>query len=146
MALAHGIDGFALNIGSDDWQAARVADAYAAALGTKFQLFISFDMAYRFHFRFVVILSLTPFPYRIIPCGSHTDVERIQKYITDYRLHPNQMRFNDRIVVSTFAGESCRFGTNDLNQGWLETIKSEDTPPVLPLTSLTLLITLNIVF
>jgi glucan endo-1,3-alpha-glucosidase len=48
LALAHGIDGFALNIGSDDWQEARVADAYAAAQGTKFQLFISFDMAYSF--------------------------------------------------------------------------------------------------
>ena len=45
LALAHGIDGFALNVGSDDWQATRVADAYNAARETKFQLFISFDMA-----------------------------------------------------------------------------------------------------
>ena len=139
--MAHGIDGFALNIGSDDWQAARVADAYAAALGTKFQLFISFDMAYHFHFRSMVILCLTPFPHRIIPCGSRADAERIRKYITDYQLHPNQMKFNDRVVVSTFAGESCRFGTNSLNQGWSETLKSGDMPPVVPLTPHSLLTT-----
>jgi len=143
LALAHGIDGFVLNIGSDDWQAARVADAYAAALGTRFQLFISFDMAYHFHFRSVVSLPLTPFPHRVIPCGSHADAGRIRKYITDYQLHPNQMRFNGRIVVSTFAGESCRFGTDDLNQGWLETLKSGDMPLVLPLILLGLLTTLR---
>ncbi|KAF9648563.1 glycoside hydrolase family 71 protein [Thelephora ganbajun] len=111
LALVHGIDGFALNIGSDDWQEARVADAYKAAQGTKFQLFISFDMA-------------------VIPCGLRADAERIRKYITDYQSHPNQMKFNGSIVASTFAGESCRFGTNDLNQGWLETLKSADMPPV----------------
>lgn len=142
--MAHGIDGFALNIGSDDWQAARVADAYAAALGTRFQLFISFDMAYHFHFCSVIIPSLTPFPHRVTPCGSHADAGRIRKYITDYQLHPNQMRFNDRIVISTFAGESCRFGADDLNQGWLETLKSGDMPPVLPPILLGLLATLRV--
>jgi len=111
LALAYGIDGFALNIGSDDWQGSRVADAYAAAQGTRFQLFISFDMT-------------------VIPCGSRADAKRIRRYITDYQSHPNQMKFNDRLVVSTFAGESCRFGTNSLNQGWLETLKSAGMPPV----------------
>ena len=61
LALSHGIDGFALNIGSDDWQEARVADAYNAARGTKFKLFISFDMAYLFHFRCTTMPSLTAF-------------------------------------------------------------------------------------
>lgn len=74
------------------------------------------------------------FFHRVIPCGSRADAERIRKYIKDYWSHPNQMKFNDRIVVSTFAGESCRFGTSDLNQGWSETLKSADMPPVLPLT------------
>jgi len=130
LALAHGIDGFALNIGSDDWQGARVADAYNAARGTKFQLFISFDMAYVFHFCSTAIMSLIYLIHRVIPCGSRADAERIRKYITDYQSHPNQMKFNDRIVVSTFAGESCMFGTSDLNQGWFETLKSADMPPV----------------
>ena len=141
LALTHGIDGFALNIGSDDWQEARVADAYAAARGSRFKLFISFDMAYLFSF------SLPTYPIahdildRVIPCGSRADAERVRKYITGYWSHPNQMKFNDRMVVSTFAGESCRFGTNDLNQGWLETLKSQDMPPVHPLILLDLLYT-----
>jgi hypothetical protein len=39
-------DAFALNVGREDWQRARVADAYAAALQlqTDFKLFLSFDM------------------------------------------------------------------------------------------------------
>lgn len=39
-------DAFALNVGHEDWQRARVADAYAAALQlqTDFKLFLSFDM------------------------------------------------------------------------------------------------------
>lgn len=56
------------------------------------------------------------------------------------------MKFNDRIVVSTFAGETCRFGASELNQGWWETLKSEDMPPVLPLAPLDLLAALRITF
>ena len=64
LAYANGIDGFALNIGNDDWQKDRVNDAcvcfpvplflsyiyyilrYEAAQqsGTDFKLFLSFDM------------------------------------------------------------------------------------------------------
>lgn len=50
--LAHqaGIDAFALNVGSDSWQPARVADAYTAAQqsNTGFKLFFSLDMRYIF--------------------------------------------------------------------------------------------------
>jgi len=39
-------DGFALNVGLEDWQVDRVHDCYAAAqsTGQPFKLFISFDM------------------------------------------------------------------------------------------------------
>ena len=39
-------DGFALNIGRDEWMGARVADAYSAAqsIGDSFKLFLSLDM------------------------------------------------------------------------------------------------------
>ncbi len=42
LAQAGGIDGFALNIGVDSWQPARIADAYntAKTMGTGFQLFM----------------------------------------------------------------------------------------------------------
>jgi glucan endo-1,3-alpha-glucosidase len=44
LASNHGIDAFALNIGSDSWQIERVADAYnaASASNTTFKMFISF--------------------------------------------------------------------------------------------------------
>jgi glucan endo-1,3-alpha-glucosidase len=42
MAAAAGIDGFALNIGDDDYMWAHVSDAYAAAkaFGPSFKLFM----------------------------------------------------------------------------------------------------------
>ncbi len=43
-AQAAGIDGFALNMGSDYWQPARVADAYTAANAAGFKVFLSLDM------------------------------------------------------------------------------------------------------
>ena len=41
-------DAFALNVGREDWQKTRVADAYAAALQlqTDFKLFLSFAPQY----------------------------------------------------------------------------------------------------
>lgn len=41
-------DGFALNVGLEDWQVDRVHDCYNAAQSTRlpFKLFISFDMAW----------------------------------------------------------------------------------------------------
>ncbi|KAJ6490059.1 glycoside hydrolase [Mycena sanguinolenta] len=43
VALATGIDAFALNIGIDPWTDTQLMNAYAAASGTSFKLFISFD-------------------------------------------------------------------------------------------------------
>lgn len=47
LAQANGIDGFALNVGSDTWQPSQVAKAYAAAkaLNSGFKLFLSLDMS-----------------------------------------------------------------------------------------------------
>jgi glucan endo-1,3-alpha-glucosidase len=40
-AAANGIDGFALNMGRDDWEPARIADAFAAAEDNgRFKLFL----------------------------------------------------------------------------------------------------------
>ncbi|KAI0061704.1 glycoside hydrolase [Artomyces pyxidatus] len=103
IALAHdnGIDGFALNIGSDSWQPARVADAYQAALqsGLDFKLFISFDMS-------------------ALPCASPNDAAALRNYITTYSNHPNQLIYNNRVFASTFSGESCQFGQDSVAAGW----------------------------
>ncbi|KAF8608383.1 glycoside hydrolase [Ceratobasidium sp. AG-I] len=103
LASANGIDAFALNVGSDDWQRDRVADAFDAARdsGTGFKMFMSFDMA-------------------VNPCASPTDAAPLREYITTYASHPSQFRFNGKIFASTFAGETCTFGARSTEQGWKE--------------------------
>jgi glucan endo-1,3-alpha-glucosidase len=85
-----------------------VADAYTAAqnFGPNFKLFLSFDM--------------TSFP-----CSSYSDGETLRDYISDYRSHPNSLLYNARVVVSTFAGENCYFGTSSLNEGWRTVVKND---------------------
>ncbi|KAF9013289.1 glycosyl hydrolase family 71-domain-containing protein [Cyathus striatus] len=79
LAHASGIDGFALNSGTDDWQPARVADAYEAAKesGLDFKLFISLDMT-------------------VFPCGSPDNAQTIRSFIAPYLDHPNQLKYDSR--------------------------------------------------
>ncbi|KAG8214499.1 glycoside hydrolase family 71 protein [Butyriboletus roseoflavus] len=103
VTLAHqnGIDGFALNVGSDSWESQQVANAYQAALqsGTNFKLFLSFDMT-------------------SLPCGSANDATTLRNYITTYASHPNQLIYDSRVLASTFSGESCQFGQGSVQSGW----------------------------
>lgn len=105
--MSYGIDGFALNVGSDDWQPARVADAYAAAEAiatqyphkTPFKLFISFDMT----------------------CLS--DPSLILTYLRTYHGHPAQFVYEGKDFVSTFSGEYVTLGQDTANDGWQIAIK-----------------------
>ncbi|KAF9452895.1 glycoside hydrolase family 71 protein [Macrolepiota fuliginosa MF-IS2] len=103
IALAHasGIDGFALNCGTDEWEPAHVADAYEAAKrsGLDFKMFISLDM--------------TSFP-----CGSPDDANRLREFVKPFFNHPNQLQYDSRAFVSTFAGETCTFGQANVVDGW----------------------------
>ncbi|KAF9479532.1 glycoside hydrolase family 71 protein [Pholiota conissans] len=110
LASSKGIDAFALNMGRDDWQPSRVADAYRAASGSNFKLFISFDMA-------------------SIPCNSDGDGNLIRQLVRQYNRHPNQLMYEGKNFVSTFGGQFCRFGTGSLNEGWHNVLK-RDMPPV----------------
>jgi glucan endo-1,3-alpha-glucosidase len=108
LAASKGLDGFVLNVGRDSWQPAKVADAFTAAqnFGPDFKLFLSFDM--------------TSFP-----CSSASDVTTLRDYIYKYRFHSNSLLYNGRVVVSTFAGEYCFFGTSSLNDGWRSVVKKD---------------------
>ncbi|KLO14581.1 glycoside hydrolase [Schizopora paradoxa] len=101
LAHAYGIDAFALNVGADTWGPARVADAYSAAeaTGTGFKLFISLDMS-------------------SLPCTSAADATSLQPYVTNYTSHPNQLKYDNKVFLSTFAGETCLFGQATTAQGW----------------------------
>ena len=52
LASSYGIDGFALNIGKDDYTDAQLSLAYDAAKGLGFKVFISFDVSSFSPFRF----------------------------------------------------------------------------------------------
>ncbi|KAF8645175.1 hypothetical protein AX16_008002 [Volvariella volvacea WC 439] len=101
LASANGIDGFALNVGPEEWQVDRVADAFEAArtLDTDFKLFLSLDMA-------------------TFPCDSPESASTIRDFVLRHIDHPNQLRYDDRALVSTFAGESCTFGESSVPEGW----------------------------
>ena len=99
-ASSYGIDGFALNMGSDSWQPARIADAYAAAgsSGTGFKLFLSLDMT-----------SLS--------CSSASDAANLVNIVKTHATDASQAMHNGKVLVSTFAGSDCTFGTGSSN-GW----------------------------
>ena len=112
LASSKGLDAFVLNLGSDVWQPARIADAFAAAkrAGRKFKIGFSFDMT-------------------VIPCSASSDAAPLQNYINTYSSHPNILRYSGKMLITTFAGESCKFGQASVDAGWTFAIKT-GLPPV----------------
>ncbi|WVR09514.1 hypothetical protein IAU60_006582 [Kwoniella sp. DSM 27419] len=99
MASGAGIDGFALNYGRDEWQPARLADAYAAAKAANFKMFLSMDVT-------------------SLPCASTGDAQNLVNTIATYADHPAQAKVGNATLVSTFAGEWCYFGQGSTTAGW----------------------------
>ncbi|KAL4266081.1 Glycoside hydrolase family 71 [Pleurotus pulmonarius] len=102
LALLHHLDGFVLNIGSEDWQKDRVADCFQATEApglSSFKLFFSFDMS-------------------VIPCKTQGDIQHLLEYIKRWGNHPSMYRRDGKVVVSTFAGESSLFGFGDMETAW----------------------------
>ncbi|WVQ85464.1 hypothetical protein IAT38_007629 [Cryptococcus sp. DSM 104549] len=87
-ASAAGIDGFALNMGSDSWQTARVADAYSAAGSTGFKLFLSLDMT-------------------SLACSSSSDAANLVSIVKQFSSETAQATHDGKVLVSTFAGSDC---------------------------------------
>lgn len=101
LAQANGIDGFALNIGIDDYTPVQVENAFQAAerLGSSFKLFLSFDMT-SYH------------------CVAATDADPIRNLTLQYAARPNQLQVDGQAFVSAFSGETCTFGQGDVPGGW----------------------------
>jgi glucan endo-1,3-alpha-glucosidase len=106
-AVAYGIDGFALNMGSDWWQPNRIADAYTAAQqsGSGFKMFLSLDMT-------------------VMSCNSWSDAATLVNLVQRWANHPNQAKHNGKALVSTFAGSDCTFGMGS-NYGWQQAFVNE---------------------
>ncbi|WWC86171.1 uncharacterized protein L201_001044 [Kwoniella dendrophila CBS 6074] len=88
LAQAAGIDGFALNMGSDSWQVDRISDAYAAAGSSGFKLFLSLDMT-------------------VLPCGSSGDAQTLVNLVKRFASQAAQAKHDGKVLVSTFAGSDC---------------------------------------
>ena len=63
-----------------------------------------------------------------LPCTSAGNSALLRNYVTTYANHPNQLKINGAVLVSTFAGESCTFGASTVNQGWINTLKTNLVP------------------
>ncbi|KAL1413348.1 hypothetical protein Q8F55_001107 [Vanrija albida] len=98
-AKAAGLDGFALNLGTEDWQRARTKDAYTAAAAAGFKLFLSLDL-------------------NALPCASAADATTLAGYVAANARSPAQATRGGKVLVSTFAGQQCTFGQGSLDAGW----------------------------
>ncbi|KAF5984809.1 putative mutanase (glucan endo-1,3-alpha-glucosidase) [Fusarium bulbicola] len=83
-AKAAGIDAFALNIGTDDYTDAQLDYAYDSANRNGMKVFISFD----FHF------------------WSTGDAAAVGQKVKKYADRPGQLRIDNRVFVSSFAGDN----------------------------------------
>ncbi|KAI0800253.1 glycoside hydrolase family 71 protein [Fomes fomentarius] len=101
LAASHGIDGFALNVGREEWQRESIARCYAAALevGAAFRLFLSFDMT-------------------VLPSARREDVAILRDYVEQFAYHPHQLWHKGGVLVSTFAGQDSLFGFGSLHAAW----------------------------
>ncbi|KAI0754950.1 glycoside hydrolase [Daedaleopsis nitida] len=101
LAQANGIDGFALNVGNDDFTTEQVTNAFTAAeqMNSNFQLFFSFDM-------------------NVFPCAAAGDADTIRSLTLQFAGRPNQLKVDGKAFVSTFAGQQCTFGQADAASGW----------------------------
>ncbi|KAF4609956.1 hypothetical protein D9613_010542 [Agrocybe pediades] len=108
LAASKNIDAFALDMGVDSWQPERVSDAYKAAIGTSFKLFLSFDMG-------------------SLPCSTPSDGDLLRQLIQGYSGHSNQLAYNGKMLVSAFGGQFCRFRTEHMDEGWCNVLKTNMT-------------------
>lgn len=65
------------------------------------------------HFPYLIVLF-----HRSLPCASPSDASALRSLVSTYFSHPNQLQLNNKAFVSTFAGESCTFGSGSPAQGW----------------------------
>jgi glucan endo-1,3-alpha-glucosidase len=130
LASSKAIDAFTMNVGRDDWQPARVRDAYNAAqqVAPNFKCkplspehgSSSTNMIYSVS----VSLDMTS-----LPCASVADGQSIiNNFIAPFKSHPNRYIYNGKMFLSTFAGQSCTFGQGSAPAGWKWLVANAGTP------------------
>lgn len=54
----------------------------------------------------------------VIECVSANNLALIQNYITTYANHSAAAKYGGKSLLSTFAGQNCRFGQSSMTKGW----------------------------
>ena len=54
----------------------------------------------------------------MFPCSSPQDATTLVNYVIQYANHPNQLKYDGKVFVSTFAGDTCTFGSDSSSDGW----------------------------
>lgn len=88
----------------------------AKASGHDFKLFLSLDMSYVSFLRNKIYNNYSY--YSSLPCSSPDNAQAVRNLVAAHISHPNQLQYNGRAFVSTFAGESCTFGQDSVPDGW----------------------------
>lgn len=126
LASDSGIDGFILDIGSAEWQPARVKDAYDAAAGSE----RNFKVRRRIHSMRVIHSAngaqmMLSFNTGALKCDDGSQYDLYRKYITDYLHHAAAAQIGDKQAVSASGGQDCTFGQGSTNDGWASVFASD---------------------
>jgi hypothetical protein len=54
----------------------------------------------------------------VIECVSAANLGLIQNYITTYTNHSAAAKYGGKPLLSSFAGQNCRFGQSTMTAGW----------------------------
>ena len=61
---------------------------------------------------------LTRLAHSVNPCSTPDHAAALRDYVTRYAGHPNQLKYNGNVFVSSFAGDTCTFGSGSPADGW----------------------------
>jgi glucan endo-1,3-alpha-glucosidase len=65
-----------------------------------------------------VKLTSSSFDVSSLGCSSTANAANLVDIITTYANSTAQARYQNKVLVSTFAGENCNFGQNSTSNGW----------------------------
>lgn len=54
----------------------------------------------------------------VMACGGDQDAKNLAAIVSRYAAHPNQAIYQNKVLVTTFAGDQCRFGRGSALDGW----------------------------
>ena len=132
-------DGFALNVGREDWQILQTEKCFDAlrryrsgrvqgqgSEKREFKLFFSFDMSWVKIFpslsdtetKLVSTFFWALTPVSSIPSSCPEDINHLKTYIEKFATSEYYIHYEGRALISTFAGETSLFGCEDIDSAW----------------------------